>query len=108
MPAARPSQRADALECAHWVAASFRISDRSGTYVWPGRASACFWKLARKGMHHRDTEITENTASKISSHDVVDDSDDDGADRAVFRVEDLTRAVALVEHEDALVGAGAD
>src|ERR1043165_8083255 len=40
--------------------------------------------------------------------DVVDDADHDRAHRTVRRFEDLARAVALVEDDDALVRAGAD
>ena len=37
---------------------------------------------------------------------VVDDADDDGADRGVLGGDDLAGAVAFVEHEHAVAGAG--
>ena len=90
MPVARPSQRAGALECAHWVAASFRISDAL-------QLTAII--VARLHVFGR---------FKLLVHDVVDDPDDDGSNRTILRIEYLPRAVAFVEDEDALVSAGAD
>src|SRR3954447_8528268 len=53
-------------------------------------------------------DVTEARRWSRFAHDVVDDADDDGAHRTVLRIEHLPGAVAFVEHEDALVGAGAD
>ena len=46
--------------------------------------------------------------SRSARKDVVDDPHHHRAHRPILRVEHLARAVALVEHDHALVGAGAD
>ena len=61
----------------------------------------------RRLSRRRRARMRSSEVWRPGLFDGIDDSDDDGADGAVFALEDLAGAIAFVEDQDGFVGTGA-